>query len=89
MELPCHSVEESDQACFCDSTFEERVLVNAPPSISEESPFGGELEKVTNSTTSDSAMYVVHSLEAPSHGAEKTVSNGVSAWNHGASMPQR
>ncbi|KAJ5486634.1 hypothetical protein N7530_000934 [Penicillium desertorum] len=37
---------------------EMELLVNAPPSISEESPFGGELEKVTNSTTSDSAMYV-------------------------------
>ncbi|KAJ6124604.1 hypothetical protein N7471_011921 [Penicillium samsonianum] len=37
---------------------EMELLVNTPPSIAEESPFGGELQKVTNSTTSDAAMYV-------------------------------
>ncbi|KAJ5855475.1 uncharacterized protein N7529_009419 [Penicillium soppii] len=36
---------------------EMELLVNTPPSIAEESTFGGELEK-TNAPTTDSAMYV-------------------------------
>ncbi|EKV05320.1 Mitotic check point protein (Bub2), putative [Penicillium digitatum PHI26] len=37
---------------------EMELLFNAPASVEEESPFGGELETVSNSTTTDSTMYV-------------------------------
>ncbi|KAJ5143571.1 uncharacterized protein N7515_002358 [Penicillium bovifimosum] len=37
---------------------EMELLVNTPPSIIEESTFGGELDKVNNVTTADSPMYV-------------------------------
>jgi cell cycle arrest protein BUB2 len=34
------------------------LLVNTPPSIAEETPFGGELESINSGATSDSAIYV-------------------------------